>query len=35
MTALSAGQFDAKGDLGSYYIMWVVKDGKFVAYEAK
>ncbi|MBI4713159.1 MAG: branched-chain amino acid ABC transporter substrate-binding protein [Planctomycetes bacterium] len=29
-------QFDAKGDLASsYYIIWVVKGGKFVAYESK
>jgi branched-chain amino acid transport system substrate-binding protein len=29
-------QFDAKGDLASsYYIIWVVKDGKFVPYENK
>ena len=27
-------KLDAKGDItGSYYIMWIVKDGKFVVCE--
>jgi branched-chain amino acid transport system substrate-binding protein len=31
--AIGPIQFDRKGDIvGSYYIMWIVKDGKFVVY---
>jgi branched-chain amino acid transport system substrate-binding protein len=34
--AIGKIQFDSKGDLASsYYIMWVVKDGKFVTVESK
>jgi len=32
--ALGQIKFDEKGDIiGSYYIMWIVKDGKFVPYQ--
>ncbi|MBI5366548.1 MAG: branched-chain amino acid ABC transporter substrate-binding protein [Planctomycetes bacterium] len=34
--AIGKTQFDKKGDIvGSYYVLWIVKDGKFVLYENK
>ncbi len=33
-TAMGPLKFDAKGDItNTYYVLWVVKDGKFVLYE--
>lgn len=33
-TAMGTLQFDAKGDIqGTYYIVWIVKDGKFTVWE--
>ena len=34
-TAMGKLRFDRKGDItSSYYVMWIVKDGKFVVYDS-